>query len=267
MLLIDLPCCSNVIAIMCDDNYMCIQNELYNAYYPYGKLIKKDEIPIDSLKIFVESGMLFIYHPRICPQRMQFNGLYDAYKKLINIIRDHLCLKTGWCLLHGCAIDVHGQVVILLGRSGAGKTTFGVFMDTVEECSCLSDDLIILNFDTLRIYPISRTAHLRQEAIMYVDAKHTYNPFLHRYEYEYLGNRFQNEYYLHSLFFLHRNDLISRVEKKSNVHMSLLENMYLPYQISANMTSALRISEKIPGFDLYYSNLNDAYNAIICIGK
>lgn len=68
--------------------------------------------------------------------------------------------RLGFITLHGAAIERDGRAVVLLGHSGAGKTSSAVTLCRDFGCRLIGNDLVIVG-GLMEVWAISGTTHLR----------------------------------------------------------------------------------------------------------
>lgn len=71
-----------------------------------------------------------------------------------------------WNLYHGAAINVNGKTLVLLGSSGAGKTTaIAYLLELWKESVYLSEDVLIIDSAKNRLFPFPRPIHMREDGL------------------------------------------------------------------------------------------------------
>ena len=95
--------------------------------------------------------------------RMGFH-LDDAWPWLVAHVAVYAVLTAQQHLMcfHGAAMSIHGKGLILLGPSGAGKTTLAVSLARRGH-SYLSDEIAAVEIDSRLLVPVRRSALVREE--------------------------------------------------------------------------------------------------------
>jgi hypothetical protein len=65
---------------------------------------------------------------------------------LDHVIPRYLSLKEGYLVLHGCAVQMEGHVVAILGKSGRGKSTLAAWL-AKQGFPLLTDDCLVLRWE------------------------------------------------------------------------------------------------------------------------
>lgn len=269
MILIDLPGTKHCFIINDISDSQAIESEIMKTFFPYARSIDGNDIPLEydfwietngqSIAVKKEHGALQKIPGLDCglPQEM--------YKITISIIRDHVQLDDDYCYLHGAAAIISGHLCLFLSETGTGKSTLGVYLDSLGHL-CMTDDLIILNKRTNTLFPISQYAHIREGSVSLLSDQHTiftYNPFLDRYEYELSAQRFEKAYKVEHIFTLHRREGPSAMLVSNSATSGILDNMFLPYQVKNNILSAIQLGNHFPIHELYYHHLSEVLDQMI----
>ena len=181
------------------------------------------------------------------------------------------------CILHGVAISIHSHKALLLGESGAGKSTLGAYVQMMNGSTCLADDTILFDAKTNRFFPLSKYIFLRESSISVInDARKdidvledlsfsimrnlVYDSFLNRFCLELTQKPLEDAFDIDDIYILSRGDNEIYVEKEHNPIESILNNMYLPYQVKSNLYCAMYLASKKNITILHYNGLKKIYD-------
>lgn len=241
-----------------------IENELYSTFYPYAKFESHKDIFLEARDVFITVTSFIYVETNQNFNSYKYNNAVHAYRIIFSIIRENIQSQNEFAYLHGAAISIERKVYFLLAKTGIGKTTFGVFVDQ-KNGICLTDDLIILHIKTKSVFPISKYAHIRENNKLILDINNSmnYNSIIQRYEYPLSEERMNVDWRLNCIVILYRsNDKVSTLKISSSPIIDLMDNMFLPYQIKNNISSAVEISECVPIYNLIYYDLESAKKLI-----
>lgn len=264
MLKIDLPGSTNLFWVEDKTLLSSVENELSHAFYPYAKVEVNKAVALRDNNVFIRIDDLIRIETRNRLISRQYCDVFHAYKSVFSIVRENLQIQDDFAYLHGAALKIGQKTCLLLAETGTGKSTLGVYMDQEVGCTCLTDDLVILQKGTRIISPISKYARIRKEskALLKDVPLMNYNRVIERYEYPLLEKRLEHIYRIDYIFVLHRDKDIHGIQPSSMPLTGILDNMFLPYQIKNNLNSAVEISGCIPTYDIFYQNLETAKNLI-----
>lgn len=272
MLRINLPGAKNVLYVNDKSRYRSIEKEIANAFFPYTQQVSSGDMRnrLNHDIVIETDGSNIVLIKNDSDSKCfyaKFNSTHQTYRQIYSIIRDNLRLTDGICFLHGACALINGHACLFLAETGTGKSTLGVYFDVMHK-RCLTDDLIIMDVDGGIVYPISRYAHIRQggmEALTNNVADSfqlAYNDFLLRYEYPLSDERFCEKYKVEYIFILCRGCTCQGISEAYNPHANILENMFLPYQMTNNIVSSLNIAQKYKIYNAYYDDLHTLSNQI-----
>lgn len=266
MLIIELPGALNKFVLSVPLQLKKVADQISSTFYPYVKTISCKTNHENTIFIELNSGCVFVCVTNERSINIPFSNEYDAYKKVVTIIRDHIKIKDGFCMLHGSAIIINGQAVLFLSETFGGKSSLSVFFDMQENVTCLTDDLIIIEISTLKVYPVSKTINLRNTALTLFDNKLlselTYNELITRYEYPLSEERFATYNAIKKIFIIHRGYDTVEIKENENKFKSIIDNMYLPYSVKNNVMASIKLYKQVLLYDLYYNNLEECYTVI-----
>ena len=266
MIELDLPGSHNVFYVQDHSSYQIIENEAIKTFFPYVKSCTEITTRSNSISVRIYDTYIEVKAFSGRCSRLSYDGVFNAYKIIISLIRENLQLNEDYCYLHGAVVNIEGHICAFLAKTGTGKTTLSVYMDGLENCMCLSDDLIILHKASHRIYPISKYAHLREPTIVCLDncrSSLEYNKHICRYEYELSSDRFDKDYFLSNVFVLTRVVSLDRVLFEHASEHDIMDNMFLPFQVKNNILSSIQIHQQHPSHHLYYCKLDSFKNEIL----
>lgn len=92
---------------------------------------------------------------------------YDTESPLMDIHRqlfEHASYDRSVLALHGAAVAWKGRAVALLAATGSGKTTLTSYL-TANGYGYLTDDCVLIDRETLVVYPSVTPLHLREGGV------------------------------------------------------------------------------------------------------
>lgn len=260
MLKLKLPGAKNNFFIEDVSSSCLIEQELSCSFYPYAASTVPENADVQGFDLWMSTDgkTLEIKTASKKVATLLFDTSEAVYKKIVSLIRENLLSEPNYCYLHGSAVSIMGETCLFLAETGTGKTTLSVFWDMQKDKRCLSDDLIILNKDTFELYPISSNAHVRQSSSFLLGRRINalrYNELIGRYEYPLEQERFSQKHFAKYIFVLQRKAGKPRIEPCEVPVHTVLENMFLPYQMTNNIVSAMKISQQFTVYNLFYEDL------------
>lgn len=98
------------------------------------------------------------YTVRFGDQTLHTDSAYDTIEEIMHRERRY----DGRVLaLHGTAVAHEGRVYLFLAPTGGGKTTLAAYL-TSQQFAYLTDDCILVDRETLQVYPCTAPIHLRE---------------------------------------------------------------------------------------------------------
>lgn len=241
--------------------------EAFCIYFsPYIYELKNDIEP--QYSIIIDEGCATVYKN----SGLLFAKNYDNWKEILSytvrFIKDHTICFPNTYFLHASALKIHGRVCAFVGSSGTGKTTLTAFMIADERVSYITEDALIVKYNTLNVCPFPRPLLLRPSAIQLLSqslgdekilSQCIYNSTLDRHVLFHPQISLVESSPLSHIFYLKRVKGIQRplLKSNSNCTNSLLENSLLPYQIRNNVLGANTLSRKCRNISIEYENLKD----------
>lgn len=267
MIQINLPGSKNKFFLYDNSVGKAIEREVSSKFYPYT-VSKNDDFTLDITSknsiVFETNG----YKLTICNSDYRivekcYSSISITYKKICSVIRENLIVQDGFCFLHGSAVLLNEKVCLFLAETNTGKSTFSVYSELFNH-TCISDDLIILSIQDNRVYPISKNAHVRLGAEYFLPCQNalSYNSLIARYDYPLKTERFHKKYIVKYIFLLERTDSIFNIEALDDPLEGILSNMFLPYQIYNNVSSALIIKEQYQIFHICYRSPDELLQGV-----
>lgn len=82
----------------------------------------------------------------------------------MRVLLNWICAKHGILMVHAAAVGRNGMGVLVIGKSGAGKSTTAL-QGFLEGLDCLGDDYVAVNPDDLLVYPLYRGCKIMDDAL------------------------------------------------------------------------------------------------------
>lgn len=198
-----------------------------------------------------------------------FKGIEKVLIFLGKILHS-IAVSDSWLLLHGFVIgktDV-SEAVALVGASHSGKSTLGTYLLN-NGYDYISDDLVIVNVNSLEIVPFTRPIHLRAPSI---DALKNYslninvekNKVLSQRSLYYHSGINQSTCSLRSIYFVKYGLPCSVVECSSDyVFDKLVENIFSIGNLPGSILNCKAIISRLEFYNLEYTDMNYARDQIM----
>lgn len=165
---------------------------------------------------------------------------YTKYPQRIvaDIINRVSRTKENFLVLHGMAFSYNNQTVLSLGHTHTGKSTLSCFF-LYKQYEVLTDDLIVLDRDSLSILPLKTPIKLRKKGIDVL-------PYSFREQYDcfYVENGLDECFYINKPLLSEKNRRINRVFFSQYGD----SNYYKPIYSSKEIIERLLFSVKDCGF-------------------
>ena len=186
-----------------------------------------------------------------------------ALKLTLSFLHKIVLLQDEACVpLHGSAVHLLDQNLIFVASSGVGKSTLVAFLILSGDASLISEDMSILNTESLNLEPIPRNILLRKNgydilAKMYQNAMPpiTYLENLQRFV-------FTPPIYDEKKLMVNKIIALDRDEKYSQAYLTvteasiLINNLYNVGNIVKNTMLCAKITGKTTYLTLHYNDLS-----------
>ena len=192
----------------------------------------------------------------------------EAILLISRYIRDKITFIDNWNAYHASSVVIGKKAFMLMGESGAGKTTLTTYLNIMCGATILTEDLTIINCKSCEIVPLNVALALRKNGInllsdqyecdiqkkcVYQNNRFIYMPTIKEDAYKYNIAR--------ACYVLRREPGRKKVErKKIDSSFVLVKNSYCSQNIWSNIESAQKLYDQIDVYELYYEDLNMAYS-------
>lgn len=163
-------------------------------------------------------------------------------------------------------IQMFGNGILLLGASGAGKSTLSAYLHLMPGCECYTDDIALVNYNTMVIQGVSQYINLRSPSLDLLPTNYNavYDEFIERYKII-LNNHAEGK--VDYIVLLNRHNNAEGTIKPIDAPIKVLaQNMYLPYSLKNNILAANRLADKSSVYEMCFSDLFSAYNLLRELG-
>lgn len=265
MLQLKLPGSYNHLRIMIPSSMVHIETVIHDMLFPYASYsnILTNEHAYD---ISVTPKIICLSISGRLTRSFNYSSEHDAYKILIDIIRNCFHIDDNHLYLHGSVIKHCDKTYLLLAPSCTGKSTLSMYLHTLKNFECITDDLAIIDMNHIQIIPISKYIHIRDNALKLFDANivdhFSYNNFLGRYQYPLKKYSFDERYNLTAVLLLQRKEGANSIHLDERSQMDILYNCFLPSQVKQNVINSIKLSRCVRTWRLEYETLDQALTLI-----
>ena len=160
----------------------------------------------------------------------------------------------------------HENIIAFLAQRGTGKTTLSAYLSQDVNWQIISEDMLIVNYNTLDLYASARKLLLRENALEILckygfSLEYEYNKIMNRYLLKECsegssGNNIMQK--LTHIAFLERS--LKKTPAITTIHEDsvgdILVNTLCPYQIKNNLTGAHELNKKCSKFHIQYEDMS-----------
>jgi len=265
MLSINLPGSHNCLRIHLPASMVHIETAIFDMLFPYASYSQlTNNAP--SLDVSITQNQVLLSASENLIRTFDYCSDYNAYKIIIDIIRNCVHIDDRYFYLHGSVIKHCEKTYLLIAPSGTGKSTLSMFLHTMEDYECITDDLAIIDMNNVQIVPISKCIHIRNNALKFFDTgivdHFSHNKFLGRYEHPLMEHSFNERYNLTAVLSLRRKGGANSINLEECSQMDILYNCYSPSQVKQNVINSIKLSRCVRTWRLEYETLEQAHELI-----
>ena len=194
----------------------------------------------------------------------------DATTMFLNInsiVRSKLKFYDGWNPYHGAAVNVGEHTFLFLGHTKSGKSTLTAFLANQQDATIISEDIVLINYDTLEVKPYCRPIILREGGFNILKDKYGFQlenfvaldfSFERKYVCSVKPPSDDLTYYATCSFVLALKNTDVNVEKVSRNEKYLLHS-YTHNTLPQNIKSSIKLDRTLPMYRLEYCDLREVY--------
>lgn len=206
---------------------------------------------------------LIINHKKIFVKKID-----EAILLINRYIRNNISFINNWNAYHASSVVIEKKAFMLMGESGAGKTTLTAYLNIMFGVTVLTEDMTIINCNSCEIVPQNVALALRENSInllsdqygcdirkkcRYHNKRFIYTPSIEEDAHKYNIARV--------CYVLRREPGRKKVEKKKiDSSFVFIKNSYCSQNIWLNIELAQKIYDQIDAYELYYDDLNMVYS-------
>ena len=167
---------------------------------------------------------------------------------------------------HASAVECGGKAYVFLARSGAGKTTLCAYL-TAHGFGYITEDCVLIDRETLRVYPYTAPLRLRPGGITALEAagvclpplKRMLEGELFRYIYE-PDNPVEKPLELGGIYFILRTlNMNAAIDMTGTTKMhQLMLSPMIPYPVDGEFLRLMTKIGSVPCRNLVYKDMNYA---------
>ena len=187
-----------------------------------------------------------------------------AIKLTLSFLHRIVLLQEDGCVpLHGSAVHLFDQNLVFVSSSGIGKSTLVSYLILSGYASLISEDMSILNTESLDLELIPRNILLRKNGYdmlikMYKNSMPpiTYLPCLERFVYTpqiYNGKNLK----VSKIIALERNEEYSQAYITTTTSLILTNNLFNVQNLVKNTISCAKMADKATFLTLHYNELKE----------